>query len=125
MRLLLDTHVVIWALEDSPKLPPAARDAISEAADVLVSSATIWEMAIKKAAGKFKIADGFTQSIAASGFLELPITWRHSLRAGTLPAHHKDPFDRMLVAQAQDENLTLMTLDAQLPYYDVPLYWVS
>lgn len=125
MRLLLDTHVVIWALEDSPKLPPAARDAISEAADVLVSSATTWEMAIKKAAGKLKIADGFTQSIAASGFLELPVTWRHSLRAATLPAHHKDPFDRMLVAQAQDENLTLMTLDAQLPHYDVPLYWVS
>lgn len=125
MRLLLDTHVVIWALEDSPKLPPAARDAISEAADVLVSSATTWEMAIKKAAGKLKIADGFTQSIAASGFLELPVTWRHSLRAATLPAHHKDPFDRMLVAQAQDENLTLMTLDAQLPNYDVPLYWVS
>lgn len=125
MRLLLDTHVVIWALEDSPKLPPAARDAISEAADVLVSSATTWEMAIKKAAGKLKIADGFTQSIAASGFLELPVTWRHSLRAATLPAHHKDPFDRMLVAQAQDENLTLMTIDGQLPDYDVPLYWVA
>lgn len=125
MRLLLDTPVVIWALEDNPKLPPAARETISEAADVFVSSATTWEMAIKKAAGKLTIADSFAQSIAASGFLELPITWRHSLRAAALPAHHKDPFDRMLVAQAQDENLTLMTIDGQLPDYDVPLYWVA
>lgn len=118
MRLLLDTHVYVWYLADSPKLSKRARAEIAQAEDVFVSAATIWEAAIKSAIGKLRVApDGLVAGIEASGFKELPISVRHSAAAAALPPHHRDPFDRMLIAQAMHEPMRLLTTDAQLRRY--------
>ena len=119
-RLLLDTHVVLWALDDHPKLSLRARSAITNPAnEVFVSAASIWEIAIKRSLGKLQAPDSITSWIEASGFLELPITSFHAEQAGDLPFHHRDPFDRMLVAQAQAEGLTLVTADQDIHLYGV------
>ncbi len=117
MRLLLDTPIFIWAITGSSKLK-AARDLILSAEAVYVSAASIWEIAIKTGLGKIK---GDPREIASaielSGFLELPVTARHAARVATLPKHHNDPFDRMLLAQAVSEPLLLLTADRILAQY--------
>lgn len=112
MRLLLDTHIFIWAVTDSPKLSHEARRQILAADEVYVSAASIWEIAIKSGLGK--IEGDVVQMVSAiegSGFLELPVTADHAARVADLPLHHRDPFDRLLVAQAMMEPLTLLTAD--------------
>jgi PIN domain nuclease of toxin-antitoxin system len=122
VRLLLDTHALLWALGDPERLTEDARDAIRDGAnEVLVSAASAWEIAIKKAAGRLDAPDDLSEALEASAFVPLPITLAHALRAGTLSPHHRDPFDRMLVAQATIESLTVVTRDPAFEAYGVPL----
>lgn len=122
MQLLLDTHAFLWWLDDDPRLSEAARDAISDAnALVYVSAASIWEAEIKIALGRLEFDDDvdLAAQIAAESFAELSIAARHARAAATLPRHHGDPFDRMLIAQAVDERLRLVTGDEMVRRYDV------
>ena len=120
-RLILDTHVLVWVYEDDPRLGAAAREVITNPGNqVFVSAASIWEIAIKQATGKLGGPDNLGAYVERFGFTGLPITLRHAERAGRLPLLHRDPFDRMLVAQAQTENLTLITGDASIARYAVP-----
>ena len=116
-RLLLDTQVVLWALGGHRRLSREARRLI-EAADVLVSAASIWEIAIKASVGRLD-ADpaAVSAALAPSGFGELPVTAEHAVRVASLPQHHRDPFDRLLVAQSLVEGLVLLTSDSQLTRY--------
>lgn len=123
-RLLLDTHVVLWWRADDRRLARRAREAIATADVVFVSAASAWEVAIKSALGRLSIPDRFEAGVAASGFERLPITFPHAEAAGGLPPHHADPFDRMLIAQARLEGLTLVTHDRQFEPYDVAIDWV-
>ncbi len=125
MSLLLDTHVFLWWLEDSPRLGAAARDAIADpGVPVYVSAASAWEISIKRVRGRIDLSDeGFALGMREGGFSELPMTAMHGLAAGTLPDHHRDPFDRMLVAQAQTEGLRLVTHDKMLEPYSVDILW--
>ena len=111
MRLLLDTHVLLWWLADDRKLARNARAIIANPDnDVLVSSASIWEVAIKASLGRIEIElDDFEDAIVRNGFRSLPIAFRHAVTAGRLPAAHRDPFDRMLVGQAAVEELRLVS----------------
>lgn len=121
--LLLDTQVLLWALGDIESLSPAARDALSDGSvPAYVSAASIWEISIKCSTGKLKAPDDLLERIADT-FDELQIGHEHARRAGALPPHHRDPFDRMLVAQAQSEGLTIVTRDDQIAAYDVPVLW--
>jgi PIN domain nuclease of toxin-antitoxin system len=120
VKLLLDTHVLLWWLADAPVLSSEARAAIAQAGDgIFVSSATAWEIAIKKALGKLRVPDNLEEALSTSGLQELRITIAHAMAAGALPPHHADPFDRMLVAQATLENLTLVTRDERMGLYNV------
>lgn len=121
--LLLDTHVFLWWRADDRRLRPAARKAIAEAPLVFVSAASAWEVAIKAALGRLALPAPFHEGVAGSGFDELPITIAHAEAAGRLPAHHADPFDRMLVAQAQLERLVLVTHDRAFAPYGVDALW--
>ena len=123
MTLLLDTHAVLWWRLNSRRLPRRAREAIATADLVWVSAASGWEIAIKRALGKLHLEGSFASMVAESEFQELPVMLRHAEQLSTLPPHHADPFDRMLVAQAQVESLTLVTHDRQFSQYDVPLLW--
>jgi PIN domain nuclease of toxin-antitoxin system len=119
MRLLLDTHVLLWWLADEP-LAPAAAEAIAEPAnDVWVSAASIWEIAIKRAAGRLTFDADPVDASEAAGFALLPIGPRHAVDAAALPEHHRDPFDRMLVAQARMEQMTLVSRDTSVQAYEV------
>jgi PIN domain nuclease of toxin-antitoxin system len=118
--LLLDTHVVLWWLEDDARLSRSARESIAAEARVSVSAVTVWEIAIKKALGKLMPPVNWPDEIIEFGFDPLPITFDHAVEAGALPRHHADPFDRMLVAQARIEGLTIVTADARVAQYDVP-----
>ncbi len=117
--LLLDTHTLLWAIDGGRQLRQVARDAIFHDSRVYVSAASYWEIAIKTAIGKLQPAENPLEFIQGSGFTELPITFRHAEIAASLPLHHRDPFDRMLVAQAQAEALTIVTDDSQITRYDV------
>jgi PIN domain nuclease of toxin-antitoxin system len=118
LRLLLDTHVVLWWLGDLPALQPAARQLVADPMNpVFVSAASAWEIAIKRALGKLDAPDDLAGAVADAGFSSLPITMDHAHEAGALPPHHADPFDRMLVAQAHVEGLTLLTTDRRLEDY--------
>jgi PIN domain nuclease of toxin-antitoxin system len=122
VRLLLDTHILLWWLADAPELAPAERAAISDGAnEVVVSAASAWEVAIKQATGKLRVPDGLGEAVASAGFGQVPIAIEHALLAGALPPHHNDPFDRMLIAQAQVEHLTIVTRDARFQMYGIPL----
>ena len=126
MRLLLDTHILLWWLSDDPLLPPAARDAISlPDNEVMVSAAAVWEIAIKKAVGRLESPDDLLEVLTTSDFETLEITASHAVLAGNLAPHHCDPFDRMMIAQAQAENLTLVSIDERFPHYDVELLLLS
>ena len=122
MRVLLDTHIVLWWLADDPSLPAQASTVIADAeTEVVVSAATVWEIEIKRAAGRLEAPDDIVGALKANDFETLSITPAHAVAAGRLPAHHSDPFDRMLIAQAQIEDFTLVTVDGRLSDYDVEL----
>lgn len=120
MRLLLDTHVLIW-WDAGLGLPSAIVEAIRGADQVYVSAVTGWEIAIKTSLGRMATSRRVEDAVADSGFEELPVRLRHAHRVQALPWHHRDPFDRMLVAQALDEGLTLVSKDDGLRAYDVRL----
>jgi PIN domain nuclease of toxin-antitoxin system len=121
VRLLLDTHALLWWLADEG-LTAKARDAIADPANLLmVSAASAWEIAIKKALGRLAAPDDLEQQVQASGFTALPISIAHGITAGQLVRHHEDPFDRMLIAQASAENLTIVTRDKRFHDYGVAL----
>jgi PIN domain nuclease of toxin-antitoxin system len=118
VRLLLDTHIFLWATIDSPKLANEARRLILSAEEVYVSAASIWEIAIKSGLGKIEGDVGLmVGAIEGSGFLELPVSASHAAFVATLPLHHRDPFDRLIVAQAMMEPLALLTADDVLSQY--------
>lgn len=119
MSLLLDTHVVLWWLTDDPTLADEIKERLDHEPDVYVSPATIWEAAIKQSIGKLDKPADLAEHIRDSGFRHLNITAEHAIVAGRLPLIHRDPFDRMLIAQARVEHLTLVTRDAEIPKYDV------
>jgi PIN domain nuclease of toxin-antitoxin system len=121
MRLLLDTHVLLWSVGADPKLKPALRDAIEAAEEVFVSAVSIWEIAIKSALGKLVVAGDIESRALDAGCQPLPVTWAHGRDAGRLPLHHHDPFDRLLIAQARVEGLTLVSADRLFSHYDVSL----
>ena len=118
MSLLLDTHVVLWWLADDITLAGEVKARLDHEVDIYLSSATIWEVTIKQSLGKLGPAD-LPERVRDSGFRPLPITAEHGIAAGRLPLHHRDPFYRMLVAQAQTEGLTLVTRDSDIQKYDV------
>lgn len=120
-RLLLDTHVVLWWLADDAELSEELKTTIDQEVDVFVSAATVWEVAIKQQLGKITAPADLPEQIRDSELPNLAITSNHALAAGRLPPIHRDPFDRMLVAQAQSEGLTLVTRDKVLRSYHVPL----
>jgi PIN domain nuclease of toxin-antitoxin system len=118
VRLLLDTHIFLWAVTDGERLTAEARRLLLDADEVYVSAASIWEIAIKAALGRISgDMDQMVAAVNASGFEELPITARHAASVVRLPAYHRDPFDRLLVAQAMTEPLVLVTADAVLGRY--------
>lgn len=123
MNLFLDTHVLLWWLDDSPYLSVAARNAIADSENLIVVSAVvIWEMRIKQALGKLVISKDFYPVIKAQGFELLSITTDHAYAAGGLPMHHRDPFDRMIIAQARLEKLCIITHDSIFSRYDVSVF---
>jgi PIN domain nuclease of toxin-antitoxin system len=120
VKVLLDTHVLLWWLAAEPVLPKSARDVIADPDTVVVvSAATAWEIAIKRAKGRLEAPDDLGGALRDNAFENLPITVEHALAAGALPWHHADPFDRMLIAQAQLESLTLVTADPHFSAYSV------
>ena len=128
MRLLLDTHAFLWWLEGNPRFPATARRAIQDAAnDVIVSAATAWEITTKHRLGKLRmaaaVAEDVPAAIATQGFEALPISVDDAARAGRLPGPHRDPFDRMLIAQALARDLTLVSVDKALDAYGVRRLW--
>ena len=122
MRVLLDTHILLWWLGDDSHLPAQAAATISDPyTDVVVSAASAWEISIKQAAGRLSAPDDLPAALAANDFGTLAITTAHAIVAGRLPPHHPDPFDRMLIAQAQIEGFTLVTIDDRFSDYEVDL----
>lgn len=118
MRLLLDTHLVLWAMQDATQLSAKARAQLQRADEVFVSAASLWEIAIKASLGKLEVDHGLlTDKLAEANFQELAITWEHSRKLRELPPLHRDPFDRMLIAQAMCEPLQLLTHDVALLEY--------
>lgn len=125
MRLLTDTHALIWALGEPSKLPRRVEDKLRDPAVlVYVSAANTWEIAIKSALGKIDADLGeVVEAVRELGFIELAVTMEHCRRLEQLPSLHRDPFDRILVAQALDEGLTLVTHDDVLEDYPAPVLW--
>ncbi|HEV2199950.1 MAG TPA: type II toxin-antitoxin system VapC family toxin [Bryobacteraceae bacterium] len=124
MNLLLDTHVLLWWLAASKNLSREARQAVLAGERVFVSAATVWEISIKVARGKLRVQGDLEEHLRINRFHPLPVTVAHALAAGALPRHHGDPFDRMLVAQAVIESLTLVTADKRQAAYEVPVILV-
>jgi PIN domain nuclease of toxin-antitoxin system len=121
LRFLLDTHALLWWFGDDPRLSSEARDTIGDSqSSVYVSAATVWEMSIKQNLGKLKVPNDIKEKLKHYNFQSLSISLDHGIVAGELPRHHGDPFDRMLIAQAQIENLTLVTRGQDILKYDVP-----
>lgn len=122
MNILLDTHVLIWALENNPTLSDKARNSIVRASNIVfVSSASVWKIAIKKQLAKLESPDNLLEEIKLHRFTPLPINHDHAELAGKLPDIHKDPFDRMLIAQTIIEKLTLVTRDKLITKYNIKI----
>ncbi len=123
-RLLVDTHALLWWLMDDPSLTPVARDAIASAeSEALVSTASVWEIAIKRALGRVQAPDDLPELTAREGFDWLPVGAEHAWEVGALPHHHRDPFDRLLIAQARVEGLPIVTGEGDFEPYDVDVLW--
>jgi PIN domain nuclease of toxin-antitoxin system len=123
VKLLLDTHVILWWQRDDRRLGKAARRAIAEADLVWVSAVSGWEVTIKMALGRLRVDEPFRVLVAADDFSELPLTLAHAEALATLPRHHADPFDRALVAQARVEKATIVSHDRAFERYGVPVIW--
>jgi PIN domain nuclease of toxin-antitoxin system len=123
VRLLLDTHVFLWWSKEHRRLRGEVKSVIGEAEIAFVSVASAWEAAIKAGLGKLDIPEPFEQAVEQSGFSKLAIEFSHAAAVAGLPPHHRDPFDRMLVAQATVEGLTLVTHDPRFRPYRVPVLW--
>ncbi|WP_419938750.1 type II toxin-antitoxin system VapC family toxin [Candidatus Palauibacter sp.] len=121
MRLLLDTHTFLWWVSDWGQIAESAREVISDPNnEVFVSAVSGWEIGIKKARGRLTAPDNLAAIVEKKRFEHLALTFDHAERAATLPQHHRDPFDRMLIAQARAEGLILVTRDSRITLYDVP-----
>ena len=119
-RLLLDTHVILWMLADSSELSSEVRRRLADPSRaVYVSAASVWEIAIKSALGKLRAPDDLPALMEATNLAPLPVTWRHAHHVGSLPEVHRDPFDRLLVAQALLEDMRIVTRDRNIPRYPV------
>ncbi len=124
MRLLLDTHALLWAAREPGRLPIRARTAVADPAnDVWASAASAWEVAIKRQLGKLTAPPVTPELVTHLRFRPLPISLEHAGAVEQLPLHHHDPFDRVLIAQAQVEGLTLVSGDSAIGAYDVSLLW--
>jgi PIN domain nuclease of toxin-antitoxin system len=123
LKLLLDTHPILWWVRDDRRLGREARRAIAGAEVVWVSAVSGWELALKIANGRLRIVESLRVTIAADHFTELPLTHRHTEELERLPTHHRDPHDRLLVAQARVEGATIVTHDRALKPYGVPIIW--
>jgi PIN domain nuclease of toxin-antitoxin system len=128
VRILLDTHTLLWAAFDEDSLSPRARRILqSPRNEIIVSAASAWEVATKYRLGKLDfaqdLAENFVSEVTAAGYQLLPISPEHAVRAGLLPGDHKDPFDRMLAAQAIHENLPLLSNDSRLDVFSVRREW--
>ncbi len=128
MRLLIDTHVLLWFVDNDPQLSKRASALISDPSnDVLVSMASLWEMAIKFSGGKLKLQPDFagfvSAHLAANDFEILPIETLHLAEVAHLPFHHRDPFDRLLIAQSRAENIPLISADVAFDAYGIKRLW--
>ena len=123
LNLLLDTHAFLWWRTDDSRLVPAAREAINAADHVFVSIASAWEAVIKVSLGKLRLDASFRAGVEESGVVALPITFDHIDRLAALPRHHRDLFDRMLIAQAFVESLAIVTGDRRFAAYEVAAVW--
>ena len=122
MNLFLDTHVLLWWLDDNPLLSEQAKKLIADVDNIIfVSAVVIWEIRVKEALGKLEIAPGFFNIVKQQGFEILSITAQHANKVGDIPMHHRDPFDRMLIAQAIEESLTIVTHDRAFKAYEIPI----
>ncbi|VVO45123.1 type II toxin-antitoxin system VapC family toxin [Pseudomonas fluorescens] len=118
MRVLLDTHILLWTLSDDPKLSGKARKLIESATEIYISTASFWEMAIKVGLGKLNVdLEGIRDSCLESGFIELPVTFEHAIAVKDLEHHHRDPFDRLIVATTMTEPMKLLTADPMVAKY--------
>jgi PIN domain nuclease of toxin-antitoxin system len=123
VNLLLDSHAFLWWLAEDSRLSTGARQAVADPSSIVhVSAATVWELSIKASLGKLDLGGAdLAEEIEENDFVELPVTARHSMAAAILPRHHDDPFDRMLIAQARIEGLTVVTRDPAFRAYDVAI----
>ena len=123
MKLLLDTHALIWWWSRPARLRVDVRRAIASADLVFVSAASAWEAIVKQSLGKLALPAPFSKMVADASFSELPIRLSHAEQLAALPPHHRDPFDRMLIAQAIADGATVVTHDPSFKLYDVPVLW--
>ncbi len=127
MNLLIDTHAVIWFIADNPKLPKSTKQIIEDSNNTCyISIASYWELAIKHTLGRLELSsdlENIFQIIEETGFQILPITTSHILRNSSLPLHHQDPFDRIIIAQAIEEQLTIVGKDHEFNNYAIKLIW--
>lgn len=122
MNLILDTHIILWWLDNNEKLPEKYFRLITDSNNIcFISSAVIWEISIKSGLGKLEIPGNFTEILQQEGFSELPVSWEHAAMVRQLPFHHKDPFDRLIIAQTIIEDFTLLTVDKIIPEYGVKI----
>lgn len=120
-RFLVDTHVLIWAMDGDAKLPERYRQIVADGSLIYVSIVSLWEIAIKTSIGKLEIQADVIETLREYDIEILPMTVSHIEAVGTLPHHHRDPFDRMLIAQAMTENLSLLTVDRHFALYGVTI----
>lgn len=121
MTLLLDTHIALWAITGDATLDEEFLDRLRYDPDIFLSPVSLWEITIKQATGKLSGPADLAEQVRDMGFRELPVTFVHAIAAGRLPPHHRNPFDRMLVAQAAAEGLTLVSRDESIARYDVDI----
>jgi PIN domain nuclease of toxin-antitoxin system len=122
MSLLLDTHIALWAITGDATLDDEFLDRLRHDPDIFLSPVSLWEITIKQATGKLAGPADLAERVRDMGFRELPVTYAHAIAAGRLPPHHRDPFDRMLLAQAAVEGLTLVSRDESIARYDVDIF---
>lgn len=126
MPFLLDTHVLIWFVEGDNNLPKSVREAIETSNQNFVSMASFWEMAIKVSLGNLELTTSFVkyfETVLGEGFIILPVDFIHTVKLSQLPFHHRDPFDRTLIAQALSENLTIITKEKLFEEYGIKRLW--